>query len=70
MVNSLNMDVNNSTDTNYISGKQTVTSQLNSLNTKNHDYDVRNPGPVLGQAHICDSVNRLMGSQWLFSIML
>jgi hypothetical protein len=48
MVNSLNMDVNNSIDTNYVSGKQTITVQLNSLNTKNQDYDVRNPGPVLG----------------------
>jgi len=48
MVNSLNMDVNNSTDTNYVSGKQTITSQPNSLNTKNHDYDVRNLCPVLG----------------------
>jgi hypothetical protein len=48
MVNSLNMDVNNSIDTNYVSGKQTITSQLNSLNTKNQDYDVRNPDPVLG----------------------
>jgi hypothetical protein len=48
MVNSLNMDVNNSIDTNYVIGKQTITFQLNSLNTKNQDYDVRNPGPVLG----------------------
>jgi hypothetical protein len=47
MVNSLNMDINNSTDTNYVSGKQAITFQLNSLNTNNHDYDVRNPGPVL-----------------------
>ena len=48
MVNSLNMDVNNSIDTNYVSGKQTITFQLNLLNTKNQDYDVRNPDPVLG----------------------
>lgn len=49
IVNSLNMDVNNSIDTNYVSGKQTITVQLNSLNTKNQDYDVRNPDPSWGR---------------------
>ena len=49
----INMIVNNSTNIN----KRTITSHLNSMNTKRTTtYDVGNPDPGLGQAQRYDGV--------------